>query len=263
MISAPSPSDWYAGRTCRAARYQTCSRWTAIRSRRPRRRPRRPRSRRVVAERAPPERQEALAGLGRSRGGRPATRTGQMLHRLADHVVGRPEIGRCRAADEDFSSRSTLATSVTSLAWTLGAARPPVPDRAVATAIRRRNACQIVVSTDASRSSREPAAASVGRSRNGSRPTARPWWSRTWMTPRRPRRWCHRIGRRTRGGGPRERDASRRSRRARSKRDRAVRRDRHPRQQRRHPPLDPRSRRKPRGVAPRRRCEPDRLVPVR
>ena len=42
-----------------------------------------------------------------------------------------------------------------------------------------------------------------------------------------------------------------------------LRRDRHPRQQRRHPALDQGRRGQPGGVAPGRRCQPDRLVPVR
>ncbi len=107
---------------------------------------------RIVAEGAPAERQEALAGLGRSRAGRPAAGTGEMLGRLADHGVGRPEIGRRRAADED-PLESFHARHVRHVAsMDAGAAGGRVPDRALATGTRRRNACQIVVSTDASRS---------------------------------------------------------------------------------------------------------------
>ena len=106
----------------------------------------------VVAQGAAPKRKEALAGLRRSRAGRPAAGSREILHRLADHGIGRPEICRRRTSDDDPIESIDLRHVGHPASMMRGRPGPRVATGIAGIAARRRDACRIVGSTDGWRS---------------------------------------------------------------------------------------------------------------
>ena len=189
MSSAPSPRDCQAGRTWSAARYQTCSRWTAIAEadhlavdlad---------PEAVRIVAQGAAAECEEALAGLRRSRGWPPSpgSRARCSIASTTTAYVGRKSASVARRMTIP-PSRSDAATSVTRLAWSRASRTGRGRHRHAGGGTRARSSIRRTCG-DRDRSGSRHRPGHRGAVRGGWRGGRRGRSRRRWRPPRRPRR---------------------------------------------------------------------------